>query len=318
MAGKDKSVVEVSSNTSPSSENDWIVHSINIHGLFFEKGCQKIVSDNPAWVVKASQYPVEFPPPNGPWRGRESVLDILAESKMSNALLAMPVECKKANPDFVNWVFFEKNPSSKETYMHINQVNNLDKEPRELGWTTTQHIQRVVSKVEIPLAEEGRETRANYMEFAKYRQNLDKVTKTANNSITEASNQVALATQAIFNEEGAYCKSLADLNTQENKPYEFSLFLPTIVTSARLNLCRYKPEDVNQKTGEIAFSKAEIIEAPYLIYEYPLPRQLQNPPVDKQSVLHTNPELFFRMHIAIVQSEAFDDYLTKISTAFFA
>lgn len=314
MAGSN---AQKSLTSTPQSENDWIVHAINIHGLFFEKWCQKVVEDSGKWTLKSSQYPVEFPAPNGPWRGKESVLDILAESRIGTALLAMPIECKKANPEFVNWVFFEKQNAPKDTSMYINQVNNLDKKPRELGWTSTPQIQSVHSKVKIPIAEEGRETRANYSEYKKTH-DPSKVTKTANNAITEASNQVALATQSIFNEEMQYCQMLAGLNTQENKPYEFSLFLPTIVTTAQLFLCKYDVNGVSSATGEIKYDKAKLEQVPYLIYEYPLPRSLQNSPEAKQSVFHTNPEIFNRMHIAVVQSSSFDLYLNEIHGAFFS
>src|SRR5207249_7851953 len=52
--------------TTPVSDHDWTVHSINIHGVFFERWCQKVVSETPGWSLDSTNYPVEFPSPNGP------------------------------------------------------------------------------------------------------------------------------------------------------------------------------------------------------------------------------------------------------------
>ena len=45
-------------------EHDWTVHSINIHGFFFERWCQQAVSEAEGWTLNAVNYPVEFPPPS--------------------------------------------------------------------------------------------------------------------------------------------------------------------------------------------------------------------------------------------------------------
>lgn len=29
----------------PSTDHEWIIHSINIHGVFFERWCQKTISE---------------------------------------------------------------------------------------------------------------------------------------------------------------------------------------------------------------------------------------------------------------------------------
>src|SRR4051794_19913157 len=92
----------------PATEDEWIIHSINIHGVFFERWCQKKISATFPWRVKSTNYPVEYPPPNGPLRGKESALDIRAEIQLGDLLLTLTIECKKNNPDFVKWIFFLK------------------------------------------------------------------------------------------------------------------------------------------------------------------------------------------------------------------
>jgi hypothetical protein len=92
------------------------------------------------------------------------------------------------------------------------------------------------------------------------------------------------------------------------------VFLPTIVTSARLFTCEFDPSDIDPATGEIPYARATITERPFLIYEYPLPRHLQQGPSDLTTVLTDDLiELFVRMSILVVHSAKFADFLDKIA-----
>src|ERR1700730_1636817 len=90
------------------TEHDWTFHSINIHGFFFERWCQPVVAEAEGWTLDAVHYPVEFPPPSAPLRGTESALDIRASRGESDNRLCLLIECKKNNPEFVDWVFFQR------------------------------------------------------------------------------------------------------------------------------------------------------------------------------------------------------------------
>lgn len=104
--------------SSPVSDHDWTVHSLNIHGTFFERWCQHLINQNPRWYVRHTQYPVAFSPTSGPLHkasSHESTLDIRAElSYRDGRLLTLLIECKKNNPEFVEWMFFsEANPAPR-------------------------------------------------------------------------------------------------------------------------------------------------------------------------------------------------------------
>jgi hypothetical protein len=62
----------------PDSEHDWTIHSINIHGVFFERWCQQMVTEAPRWRVRAADYPVAYPDPRYGVKGGESALLIPA------------------------------------------------------------------------------------------------------------------------------------------------------------------------------------------------------------------------------------------------
>lgn len=319
----------------PMSDHDWTVHSINIHGVFFERWCQQMVSQSKGWTLKSTNYPVDFPPPNGPWRGKESTLDIRAELCIDNVghplaetrsqtvdseaaegapaplhltgrtLLTLLIECKKNNPDFVNWVFFQKKALSR---LFSSQIENVPRQSDANHWDARPSIQTLAQ--DASLSDEARETRGTYLDYKKG----DK-TKTSNAAISDACYQVAIAAQAIYHEEAQFSNVMGSSSPPTVMPYKGQVILPAIVTSARLFTCTFDPSDVNPSTGEIPYEKAGLKERPYLFYEYPLPRHLQMSPQSMLQALASNSlELFTRLHILVVTSLAFPSVLEQFST----
>jgi hypothetical protein len=73
----------------PSNEYEWTIHSINIHGVFFERWCARTISQTEKWNVKATNYPVAYPPSRISQDGKESNLDILAQSQNPTSVLTL-------------------------------------------------------------------------------------------------------------------------------------------------------------------------------------------------------------------------------------
>jgi hypothetical protein len=48
-------------NPTPKTDDEWTIHALNIHGLFFERWCQQVIREQAGWKLKAINYPVEFP-----------------------------------------------------------------------------------------------------------------------------------------------------------------------------------------------------------------------------------------------------------------
>lgn len=282
--------------STPTTDEDWIIHSINIHGVFFERLCQTIINGSGSWRVTKTNYPVEFPPPHRSIRGQESALDIAAEHRSHRAEVVLLVECKKHNPEFVNWIFFPKQrPSSTDIYF-VQQITNSPSSQTQ--WDTFLSFEKKTEGVII--ADEARETRASYENYKRQ----DK-TKTSNTAIADAARQVALATQSIVFEEAQYSRMLSGREPGMQLPYHRKVFVPAIVTNARLLSCTFDPRDVSPRTGEIDFAKARLEEKPYLVYEYPIPRVLQYPPPNiAEEIVKNRLELYARMHILVIHSNA--------------
>jgi len=122
--------------TDPQTQREWVVRSINIHGIFFERWCQHMVEEAAGWSLDAVNYPVEFPPPNGPWRGKESAVDIRASRDIGDHRLCLLVECKKNNPEYVDWIFFQKPGKRSSKEFIVSAVENTLRNPPAQVWTT--------------------------------------------------------------------------------------------------------------------------------------------------------------------------------------
>jgi hypothetical protein len=286
------------------TEHEWTVHSINIHGVFFERWCQHVVVEAEGWTLDSVNYPVEFPPANGPMRGKESALDIRASRIAGEQHLCLLIECKKNNPEFVDWVFFKK-PNERTTNSFIvSQVENTPHPSPAQGWSTVSSVRHLTSSYLI--TDEARETRSNYLDL----KNSGNKTKTSNAAIQDAAYQVTLAKQAVVHEDADVCRRLSGLSAGAFPPWKQKIYFPTIVTTARLFACTFDSKAVNPTTGEIQAADASIVECNTLVFEYSLPRHLQFAPLRVTDGYREGlVDLFTRQHILVVQSQFFPTFL---------
>jgi hypothetical protein len=123
-----------------------------------------------------------------------------------------------------------------------------------------------------------------------------------------------LATKAVWLEEAGVSETLGKANPASPMPWERQIFVPIIVTSADIFTCSFDPADVKADDGEIPFEKAILQQTSHLFYEYPLPRHLQDQPSDVVTALKSDQiELFMRMHILVVHSEALPGVLDLLA-----
>jgi hypothetical protein len=275
----------------PNSDHDWKIHSLNIHGIFFERWCQDTLEKLAPWKVKSTNYPVEF-------GGKESALDLWVQLVRNHQVLNLPIECKKNNPDFIDWIFFPKkgNPTIKQIVVSVvdNSEVKTPADPRQYN----------LSLVKVPFlapwVDEARETRGSYLSV----KGGDK-TKTSNKAIADAAYQVALATHAICAEEYLLIQRRFSSNPASLTPRRVETFIPTIITNAKLFVCEFDPKDVSPETGEIEFNNVSLIEKDSVIYEYPLPRHLQTGATDPVWLRdYGSIEDVVRKHILIIHSGA--------------
>jgi len=298
--------LEVSSPIPPVSDSDWTIHSLNIQGTFFERKCQNTIKKS-SWDIVSTNYPVEFPPHNGPLIGEQSTLDIYARLVKKTIQLTLLVECKKNNPNFINWVFFEHSNTRRTKHFVGSLIANKLLDNTDNKWETSAILGPMISLEWIPTSDAW-ETRGNYSKYKKG----DK-TKTSNAAISQAAHQISLATKAIFNEELNNSKALSARTADAEIPYIHQIFIPTIITTAKLFTCKFYSKDIDEKSGEIPFSMVALSEQPYLLYEYPLPVHFHSTPLDKVSVLKAgNKDFGTRMDILVVNSSNLSKFLSRL------
>ena len=300
--GKQKQSIPIS----PTSDSDWTIHSLNIQGTFFERWCQETIKTS-RWSIISTNYPVEFPPHNGPLIGEQSTLDIYARLKKETILLTLLIECKKNNPEFIDWVFFPHPNTKRVKYFSGSLIANEVKESSQNNWETNALLAPMISLELLPTSDAW-ETRGNYVAYKGGNK-----TKTSNAAIGQAAHQIALATKAIFLEELNNTKALSVKTSNAEMPFVHQIFIPVILTTAKLFVCKFETKDIDQNTGEIPFSKAKLEEQPYLLYEYPLPVHFHSTPLDLVSVLKSgNKDFGARMDILIVNSSKLTELLSKL------
>jgi hypothetical protein len=290
----------------PATQDEWTLHALNIHGVFFERACVNLINLTPDWRVISTNYPVEFPPPDGPWRGKESSLDVWARRENPAYVVDTLIECKKANPDFVNWVFFERSAASDQSHLGVVQVDNTQSAGANPTWSTSTSIARMTTS--SPVVTDAREVRGDY---AKH-QGGNK-TKTSNESIQGAAYQVALAARAIVNEENQLLNKARGSPEHPVPPWLKKFYVPVICTTAELYVVKFDSNSVSIINGEINLDQAQLSPTSSVLFEYALPKHLQLAPANPLDVLKSgNSETFSRMHIFVVQPEALVGFLSDL------
>jgi hypothetical protein len=287
----------------PQTEEEWILHCLNIHGTFFERQCVEFVNETSGWQVVSTNRPVAYPPDNSP---RESTLDIYAKFAGSRGELHALIECKKNNPEFTEWVFFEK-PGARLHRCLFAAIKNPGLDP---GISLSRvSIEKYFGCAiwEIPVADEARETKGK---FVSAKNDRDK-TRTSNAAITDAAAQVALATQAIRYEQIRGQERLGASEALRFGSPGHHVFIPIIVTTAHLKVCKFDPKDVDLETGEIPFAKATLTDVPFLNYVFALTERFQDFESRKSKHVKSDGELeeLFRMHVLVVNSMHFKELL---------
>jgi hypothetical protein len=250
---------------------------------------------------------VEYPPPNGPWRGKESSLDVRARKLLEeNQIFDIQIECKKANPEFVNWVFFPKRGDSAAAPFRTMVSSNELTAPATSSWSTKSFMQ--TGTCAMPVATDCREVRGDYLS-----QKGGNKTKTSNASIQEASYQVALANRAIVHEDGELLNRARLSGQHPIPPWTRKTYIPFIVTTARLYKASFTAADISLSSGEVQLSAVALEPVTSVVYEYPLPKHLQHTPADPLPALSgVEIESFTRMDIIVVQADSLGELLKTL------
>jgi len=221
----------------PQMEQDLsglLLNALNEQGFIFQEACKHRLEEvQTGWKVKAFEYPVSL-------QGNDTQVDIVLQNSYSDSPeLWSLIECKRADPEYVYWLFgspglpigdalcsalgFSSHSASSEEPFRIQKLV----EPLHFGISTYD------AKSWMEVKRNPKKERASNIE------NIEKAFK-----------QVLRGTAGFAQEQ--LCQRHKHPNTIR------TFFIPIVITTAKLYVAGYKPEDVNLETGTISKEKVHL------------------------------------------------------------
>lgn len=285
-------------NMKPESDKEWKINSLNIRGLFFQRLIISLIKQHRQLHLKNIDYPVLFPKDSNNTFRSESLLDVYAYNRYRFRFpvdINLLIECKKVNPNSIDWIFFPKYPPVDNPYVTLLVVSNEGEKDEKVNPT---YEYETIHSHNFCVADEAIETQGNG-------RNVENINneKTSNSTITDVSYQATLATHAIANED--YEKSA---KRATDPPFIINFYIPIIVTTANLFVSEYDPGITSIETGEVPYEEVELKPIDKLFFEYSIPPHLQIRP-DKWWIMDRSKETdrYTRRHILIVNSNHFEE-----------
>lgn len=286
----------MSAKVNPVNPVEARTHALNVEGVYFQRRVADVLDDE-SWTVVAEEYPVAFPPGNGPMLGKEGRLDIRAEKQFPGHVTVLAVECKKADPDYKEWVFFRKDLGTVRAAAILRRekagaIQGSDGRDR---WDIPTLIADLTTGI---ICNDAREVKAEYGKPDSW--------KTATKRIEDGCYQAAQATQALVREIGIRQGLLLD---RKMEPAMTTWVIPMVVTTANLLVCRFDPARVSLETGEIDWNNVSYDPRDAVALEYPLPTHLQMRPSDPLALRPEEVHTFTKKHVFIVKATSLGAFL---------
>lgn len=188
--------------------------------------------------------------------------------------LKLCIECKKLNPKYTEWCFFDQQKSKRK-------LNVITKSRDNAGIVNLFHVPKTTkygNEIFLYLHNRFGENDFVPKTFADFAIAMTNEKIHGDYYKTEKT-VVDMACRQII--EGTYGLTIEVLISQilAGNSYDYGrtdIFIPIIVTNAKLKFCEFDPEKINPKTGHLTEEpKYEDIDS--IIYEYNSPKTVQYP-----------------------------------------
>lgn len=206
--------------------SELLFNALNEQGFIFQEACADCLKkESTGWTVKASEYPVSL-------KGEDTRVDIvLSGSGAKGEELWAIIECKRADPEYVYWLF-----GLPGLPLDRASCTALGFESRHFRKGEPLNIRKLVEPFQFQLST------YRIIWWAEVKRRPDKRASTPQN-IESAFAQVLRGT-AGFAED--YLKQLH----KDPRPFK-AYFIPIVITTARLYVAHYELENVDLETGTI-------------------------------------------------------------------
>jgi hypothetical protein len=275
---------------------------LNKEGFFFQKYCVQKIKESD-WVVDAEEYPIS----------EEESFDIKAVRVLfETALHTAVIECKKADPCRKCWIFFGKESTDSEQHTFLIQTHNLSssREGRFHKGFVVRGVYEGVNEAKLGYPS----CHTVGLELFKKDLKDQRDWKVNSQVVFEACLTVAKGINQLFDSEAERISNTLQIGRKQLQKYGSPYFVggslfPVVITSAPLFSAKFDPNTIDIATFEVPPEKVTYEEKEWLVYEFPLPRELQRQSKDMFKIIGEN--RYAKMHIFIVNGR----YVAKFFNA---
>ncbi len=227
-----------------------VCDSVDSHGYAFQHAVGRRIRELSSdasfrWYDPIMEFPIKV-------GGLHSRIDLLVRHKHGHRLLV--VECKRTNPAFGAWVFFEAPPAASNTSAGIVFAEQLHRDKSGacqgsvLAWQwggtsgRVKHLGLVLKRTDVrgdPWSPEG----------------------SGKDALEHACTQVMLGLNGFL--------SFAAQDARVMEGHSSLTVLPVIITTAQLYSSELRLADADVSTGSISTQDARLTPIDWLIYHYP-------------------------------------------------
>lgn len=213
--------------------SELLLNALNEQGFIFQEACKHCLEEvQTGWKVKAFEYPVSL-------QGNDTRVDIVLRNSDSDSpeLWAL-IECKRADPEFVYWLFGSPGlpfGDASCSALGFSCLSTRSDEPF--------CIRKLVEPLHFGISTYDAK---NWTEVK--RDSSRRISNTEN--IEKAFAQVLTGTAGFAEEH---------LEQRYKHRHTFkTFFIPIVITTAKLYVAEYKPKDVDLETGTISKEKVHL------------------------------------------------------------
>lgn len=282
--------------------SELLFNALNEQGYLFQEACTHALKTNEqltGWTVRAYEYPVSL------W-GQDTKVDIVlhAERQSPPELYAL-VECKRADPSYIYWLFGAPGLPFGEALCSTLGF----KSHNEIWSDQLLQAKRLVTRLHFKVLTHAAES------WLEVKRGSDRRTSTPQN-IENAFGQVLKGV-------GGFAEEQRDQRHKEHVPIEI-FFVPVVVTTASLYVAYYETKDIDLATGKI--SKTKVLfgpkgqpaeEDPWVLVDYGVGENVAPQPIPESS--HGVDPAELQKHkirsIFVVNSKSLVDFFSKLRLA---
>lgn len=207
--------------------SELLFNALNEQGYLFQEACAHVLRKDErttGWEVRACEYPVSL-------QGQDTKIDIVLASGSLYAL----VECKRADPSYVYWVFGAAGPPCGDAL-----CSTLGLECRETWSDRPYKVNHIVEQLHFGIVTD------RAISWLEAKRASDRRASTPQN-IENAFGQVLKGVGGFALEHLAQRRKSAQVFKTR--------FVPVVITTASLFVANYEPKDIDLSTGKIGKDK---------------------------------------------------------------